>query len=55
MFAIEWFCFTVNKWIRYSGKLLLKDAEELKAEICAYYNPKRMVGFNPDFVRIVEV
>lgn len=56
-YIIEWYCFSSNKWILYSVKnpMVFDDiieAEQIMKDLTKSYNPKKMTGWNPDFVRI---
>lgn len=56
MFAVEWYHFVIDNWIRSDDKHEDKaSAERQMQNMTRNYNPARMIGFNPDFVRIVEV
>ncbi len=57
MFVVEWYCFAVDRWIRYMNLILptQAEAERIQGEMTRDYNPKKMIGVNPDNVRIMEV
>ncbi len=56
MFVVEWFHFVVDEWIRGDDMHETRaSAERQMHRMTKNYNPNRMTGFNPKFVRIAEV
>lgn len=61
LFVVEWYCFATNSWERFKfadiGEFIQKreDAEKKVKILTENYNPKKMTGFNPEFIRIVMV